>query len=526
MSDELLFSGGRIVTLDPRWPAPEAVLVRHGRIAAIGSLSEVRAERRPGCELMDLAGSTLLPGFYDAHQHQVYAGLAAQAVDARVGSVDELVTRVAARAAKQPDGSWIEGGGFNLATEPGTGSLSRAEMDRAAPCHPVLITHSNGHVMVLNGRALRAAGIGPDTPDPPGGQIDRGPDGREPTGVLRESAMERVRSVVTPPGEQQLEAAILSQAEVNLRYGITSVWEPSVEPDHVSAYQSLLAASRLPIRVTMAQKRVLRSGEMVAPPRPWRGDWLSLVAIKLFQDGAIPARTAAVSQPYEGSTDARGLLRWPQATLNEFVDEAHRCGLAVSIHAIGDVAITSALDAIDAAVAADPRPHRHRIEHCGLPIGDLVDRLAASGVTPVLQPPFLHFMGEQYRRELGPERVDRLYPTKTLLSHCPIVAGSSDGPVVPDVNPLFGMRLAVTRRSDRDETLGPGETVSPTQALYMYTLGAAGAAGEEHHKGSISPGKFADLAVLDADPTALPAEELDDIGVALVVVNGRVAFAR
>jgi len=515
---DLVISGGPIVTLDPAVPSPEAVAVRSGAIVAVGSRDELLRERDRHTETLDLHGDTLVPGFYDAHQHQLYAGLAAEDVDARAGSIDELAARVAA-AAVGPANGWVEGGGWDEAQLAERRPPTRADLDRAAPEHPVFITRTCGHAMAVNSHALAHAGIDAGTPDPPGGRIERDADG-EPTGIVHETAMELIRRVVPLPSRDRHRRVILAAAAANLRRGITSVWEPSVEPDHVTAYRELADEGLLPIRVTMAHKKVLRSGEVMDLPTPFRGEWLSLIAVKLFQDGAIAPRTAAVSTPYAGDDDNRGVLRWPQPELDEHVRAIHRAGLIASIHAIGDAAIASALDAIDAAQALErPQPLRHRIEHCGLPLGALPERVRASRAVPIIQTPFVHFHGDNYIRNLGPERSLRLYPARTLLERVGLVAGSSDGPVVPDISPLLGMRAAMMRLSASGQPVAPEEAISLGQALYIYTLGAAAAAGEETMKGTITPGKYADFAVLSGD---LATPDLDGVEVARTVVAGTV----
>lgn len=524
MTADLLIAGGPIVTLDPRVGRAEAVAVRAGAIAAAGTLDDVRRLRGARTELLDLRGRTLVPGFYDAHQHQLYTGLARQGVDGRAAGIDELVERIGAGAARQPPGSWIEAAGYDDNAFRERRHPTRADLDRAAPGHPVLVTRTCGHAMAVNSRALAAAGVDARTLDPPGGRIERDPATGDPTGVLHEKAMEMVRRRLPPPPPDRLESAIVDAAQENLELGITSVWEPSVEPDHVAAYRRLADGGRLPLRVTMAQKRVLRSGELVPLPEPARGRTLSMAGVKLFQDGAIAPRTAALSTPYAGEPDNRGLLIWPQSELDAVVADAHRAGLQVSIHAIGDEAIRSALAAIEAAVVADPRPHRHRIEHCGLPLGDLPERLGAAGVIPILQPPFLRFHGDAYVRNLGSERAERLYPARTLLEACGVAAASSDGPVVPDASPLLGMEVAMTRRAASGRLVAAQEAVSLAHALYLYTVGAATAAGEEHLKGSIGPGKLADLVVLGDDIRGATGTDLAGVGVDAVIVDGLVVY--
>lgn len=524
MSADLIFRGGRIYTMDRSQPYPEALAVSGDQITAVGVDSTVMADKGPGTVVLELRGRALLPGFYDAHQHQLYRGLSFRQVDGRAQSISELVAQVRERSQHQPSGTWIEAVGYDESRFAEGRHPGRGDLDSAAPSHPAFVTRTCGHVMVLNSLALAAAGIGRDTPDPAGGRIDRDPLSGEPTGLIREKAMERLRRVVPQPDHRELISAILSAETANLRAGVTSVWEPSIEPDHLAAYRELEADDRLRLRVTMAHKRILRDGSVVPLPEARRGGHLSTAGVKLFQDGAIAPRTAALSQPYVGEIANKGLMQMPQEDLDARVAEIHRAGLQASIHAIGDAAIDSALTSIERAMASDPRPDpRHRIEHCGLPLPPLPARLARLGVVAVLQPPFLHFHGDVYCRNLGLERSRWLYPIRTLLGLCR-VAGSSDGPVVPDCRPLLGMRVAMTRLSWTGRRVGPEEAITLQQALAIYTAGAAAAAGEEGLKGRLAPGLLADLVVLGGDPAQVVVDEIDQLPVELVAVGGRMVF--
>ena len=270
----------------------------------------------------------------------------------------------------------------------------------------------------------------------------------------------------------------------------------------------------------MAHKKVLRSGDRVSLPAPFRGQRLSLVAAKLFQDGAIGARTAAVSTGYFDDPDNKGVLVWEQPQLDEFVHEIHTSGLQVSVHAIGDVAIASALQAIERAVLRAPRAdHRHRIEHCGI-VGSLAPRIARAGVVPVLQPVFLRFHGDTYLAHLADEAAMTLYPVRMLQEACTHVAGSSDSPVVPDRNPLTGIKTAMLRTTLEGQRIAAPQAVTLDAALALYGPGAAYAAHEDHEKGSLTPGKLADLVVLDGDIHDVDPNDLDELNVVATFLEG------
>jgi predicted amidohydrolase YtcJ len=247
------------------------------------------------------------------------------------------------------------------------------------------------------------------------------------------------------------------------------------------------------------------------------------LAIKLFQDGGFGGATAALSEPYANAPETQGLLVMAQEELNRRAREIHEAGLRISIHAIGDAAIRSVLDAIDYALGVTAHTdRRHRIEHCGLPLPPIPERIKALGVVPVLQPPFLWFDGDVYMDRVGPERSRWLYPVRTLLEAGLPVAGSSDGPVVPDVSPLLGVSVAVTRRSRAGRVVSAEEAVDLDTALSLYTSRAAFACGEEDIKGTITPGKLADLVVLAEDPFKIDPADLPAIPIDMTIVNGAV----
>ncbi len=503
----------------------EAMAIAEGKIIALGSNSAIDGYRRPSTQVIDLQGKTVLPGFIDAHQHQLYMGLSFHQVDATsdsVSSIGDIVEKLRQQATTTKSGRWIEGRGYHDARLAENRNPNRYDLDQATTDHPIFLTRMCGHIMALNSRALDLAGITSDTPDPPGGHIERDSDTGEPTGVLHETAMRLLRRAVPPPSSQALKDAILEGASHNLSKGITTVWEPSIEPDHLEAYRKLVAEGNLPIRVTMAHKKILRSGEEVPLPSRFTGDWLSLVAVKLFQDGGFGGATAALTSPYTNDPDTSGLLVMEQEELNQRVRDIHHAGLRVSVHAIGDAAIISVLHAVEEALAEKPmHNHRHRIEHCGLPIPPLPARIKQLEMIPVVQPPFLWFDGDVYMDRVGEGRANWLYPIKTLLDVGLTVAGSSDGPVVPDVSPLLGIYTAVTRQSRNGRIVAEAEGISVKEAIELYTVNAAYACGEEHIKGSFATGMLADCVVLEDDPMKVDIESLPDLPIHQVIVNGK-----
>lgn len=515
----LIFSGGTILTGQVTQSRPEAVAVADEQIVAVGDLADVMTYRSATTTMVDLGGRTLIPGFYDVHQHQLYRGLSMTVIDARVDDMNVLLTRLAERARTTPSGQWLQAIGYDDTRIGGHPRLE--DLDRVAPDHPVMITRACNHVVVGNSRALALAGIERDTRDPGGGRIDRDTRTGEPTGILRERAMELLRRVVPPPTNEEFKQAIVAAAEDNLRMGITSVWDPSIEPVQHQAYAELAAAGELPVRTTMGQRRVIRDGTTVPLPEPYAGPWLSMNAVKLFQDGAIGPQTALLSEPYEGNDENYGVAVLEQDELDAYASEAAAAGLQITIHAIGDKAIEMSLHAISRAQSVNGPRRRHRIEHCGLLLPWLHELMRQVGAIPIVSPTFLHTFGDSYFPALGEERCAWAYPLKTMIGLSPVVAAGSDGPVIPDCSPLLGIQTAVLRRSRDGRPFSSTEAVTVSEALAMYTINAAYAAEEEGVKGSITPGKFADLVVLAADPTRTPIDDVAEIPRDAVIVGGQ-----
>ncbi len=525
MHADLILKNGKVRTFDPTQPEAEALVVQDGKIIYVGGDVGAGGYQGPGTRVLDLDGRALFPGFIDAHQHQLYMGLSFKQVDVgpqKVESISEIVTKIHRRAAETPDDQWIEGRGFHDGRLAERRNPTRHDLDQATQDHAVFITRACGHVMTANSRALTLAGIHRDTPDPAGGTIERDAETDEPTGVLRETAMALIRRIVPEINKADLRKAILEGAAINLRHGITSVWEPSIEPDHLRVYLDLEADNALPIRVTMAHKMVLRSGAEPPLPKPFTREMLSLVAIKLFQDGGFGGATAALTDPYTNEPGTSGQLIWDQAELNERARQIHQASLRLSIHAIGDAAIRTCLEAVENAIPAELRPKRRpRLEHCGLPLPPLITAIANLNVIVAAQPVFLWFDGDVYMDRVGPKRSRWLYPVKSLLANQVPVAGSSDGPVVPDINPLLGAYTAATRLCQDGQVVAPEESVDLQEALSLFTARAAFACGREHQIGSLAVGKAADLVILSDDPLAVSLQAIPEIPVESVFVGGQ-----
>ncbi len=521
-----VYLNATVLTMDPDRPVAEAVVTVGDRIAFVGSNAEARRFAPPGARALDLAGQTLIPGFNEAHNHMITFGQALAQIDAghpAVGSIAEIVRAVAERAATTPAGEWVRGRGYDDNKLAERRHPHRADFDAVAPAHPVLITNASGHLSVANGAALRRAGIGPDTPDPQGGRIVRDEHG-EATGLLLETAQQLVYDAIPPATAADLREALRRCCAAYAAAGITSSQNAgSSTPLEIAAFQEARAAGELTLRTNlMIRENLLPHLADLGLRGGFGDDRLRIGPIKLFSDGSLIGRTAAVSAPFlaDPRPDNLGLEMMPQAELDDVVWRAHRAGFQVATHAIGDRAIAMVLDAYERAIERAPRAdHRHRIEHCGILRPDLIARIVRLGVIPVSQPIFVSEYGDGFRRHLGEGRLALTYPFRSLLDAGIGLTFSSDCPVSA-FEPLKGIRDAVFERTGSGAPYVPGEALTVEEALHCYTVAGARASFEEDRKGRLRPGMLADLTVLARDPRAVEPAALADIPVTLTVRGG------
>ena len=520
----ILFTNGLIHTLDPRQPQTDALLVgADGRIAALGG-----AALAAGAQRIDLRGRTLIPGFNDAHVHIWKLGLllTRQVVANRAAAPDipAIAAKFRAKAAALPPGTWITGRGYNEAELPERRHLTRADLDAASSEHPIALTRTCGHMIVANSLALRLAGITRDTPNPPGGVVVRDADG-EPTGLLQETAMGLLTRVIPEPSDAEMAEAIAAANQHQLSLGITSATDPLLTPAHVRVYRQMEREGRLAVRVNGLPIRRPDGGTETLPlPERFISERLRIDTVKFFGDGGLSGATAAISTPYK-ITGETGVLRFDTDELRELMWEAHAAGFRIGTHAIGDVTLDQVIGLYEDIQQRQPRPElRHRIEHLGLPSADHLRRCRALNVIAVPQTVFLPALGASFRRYLPDEFVPRCYPVRAMLDAGLTVALSSDAPVVPDDNPLLGMKAALDRLDPNGQPIAPDQAITAAEALWGYTMGGAVASGDALYTGSLTVGKWADIAVLSGDPLTTPPERLLEIHVEQTYVGGALVY--
>jgi predicted amidohydrolase YtcJ len=529
-ADRVLF-GGAVLTQDPAAPRAEGVAVRGGRVLAVGSNEAILELAGPATRRTDLGGRTLIPGFNDAHVHVWKIGdLLTRQIDLRpMESIEAALHAVREANQRLPAGRWILGRGYNEARLAEGRQPTRRDLDQAAPDRPVYLTRTCGHIAVANTKALELAGVGRDTAAPHGGAILRDEAG-EPTGILHETAMGLVGRHVPDPSADEYEAMIVAAARHQLALGITSATDAGVLPDLLSVYRAMDARGALPYRVNvMALRRPLGGPETLPLPDKTSSDRLRVDTIKILADGGLSGATAALRAPYRGMDAGMegccGLLRVGTEELVELTRDAHQKGIRVATHVIGDRAIDVVLDAYEMLARLGPGP-RHRLEHFGLPHPDQLERAARLGAVVAPQAVFLHSLGRNFRRYLTDELLPRAYPLRDMLRAGLVMALSSDAPVVADDDPLLGIRSAVLRRDEEGVLLAPEQAITAEEALYAYTMAGALASGDENNKGSLTPGKWADMAVLRANPIEISPEEILSARVDMTFLGGELVFER
>jgi hypothetical protein len=483
--------------------------------------------------VVDLAGRALLPGFIDAHGHFPGAGIYAVYLDLNsppIGSVrtlEDLVARLRERAAQTGEGEWVVGWSYDDTLLAERRHPTRADLDRASTRHPIGVWHVSGHLAVANSAALAKLGITATSPDPEGGRIRRDAATGEPDGVLEETASERLGAALGPPSARQAFAILREGTRRYLAAGVTTAQSGLAEVAHGKAFVWLARLGLLPLRVVVWPReedaaRMLAGELAFDPPDPER---VRRGAVKLVADGSIQGYTGYLSQPYfvPPGDDAgyRGWPRIPREALIERVGRFHAAGWQVAVHANGDAAIDDALDAFEAAQRAHPREDaRHVVVHAQMARDDQLDRMRALGVIPSFFVLHTWYWGDRHREIfLGPERAARISPARSAAERGIPFTLHADSPVVP-MEPLRIVQAAVNRRTTGGATLGPEQRIEPLRALRAVTLDAAHQHFEEASKGSLEPGKLADLVILSRSPLDDPAH-IDEIQVLETIVGGR-----
>ncbi len=528
---DLALVNGKVWTGDAARPWAEAVAVRGEKIFAAGTTAEVRKLVGEGTKLVDLGGGLVLPGFIDSHTHFLAGGFALRSIQLREAkSREEFTARIAAKARELGPGRWILNGDWDHQQFDPVELPRRDWIDAVTPDNPVCVNRLDGHMVLANGAALRLAGVTRATPVPPGGEIVTDPATGEPTGILKDTAMDLVYAKIPEPAfAEKLEAA-----EASIRHaaanGVTSVHEMA-DAASFETFQELARRGRLTTRVyayvPIDEVGLLARLKMKSP---FGNDVLTLAGLKGFVDGSLGSATAYFFEPYADDPTTSGLLAgqmFPEGIMEKRVLEADRAGLQLAVHAIGDRANSLLLDMFEKAAAADgPRDRRWRVEHAQHLRPADIARFGRLGLVASVQPYHAIDDGRWAETKIGPERVRTTYAFESLRRAGAVLAFGSDWTVAP-LSPILGIYAAVTRRTLDGKNPGgwvPGEKVPIEEAVRAYTVNGAWVEFAEARKGSIAPGKLADLVVLDRDIFTIPPEDIDRVSVRMTVFGGRVVY--
>jgi predicted amidohydrolase YtcJ len=507
MPTDLILKNANVITMDSARPHAELVAVSGDSIFFVGDNMELDRLTGRSTKIIDCAGRAVVPGFNDAHLHLfsfVRKLLSIDLSPASVRSMEDIKEAVRKKAQATPPGAWISGTDYNEFYLEGRRCPTRWDLDEVAPDHPVVLSHRSLHECVLNSLALELAGINTETPEPPGGRIERDLTTGEPNGILIDM-LNFIRSEVMPPfSDEEMAEGVALADRYFLSHGITSFQEATVSND-LTRWEKICALKLnddLHSRITMMagspywqefKEKGLKTGS---------GD-------NLMQLGAVKIMLEV--QP-------------EQSELDQLALDCHKAGFQLAFHAVAEETVAAAIAALEYVHKySSVTGRRHRIEHCGECPPALMERIKKLELVIVTQPPFIYYNGERYLATVPESQLPWLYRIKSPLEAGIVVAGSSDTPVVP-ADPLVGIYAAVTRRAESGQVLLPEEGITAEQALALYTVNAAYTSFEEKVKGSLAPGRLADMVVLSGDPTLVPPEKIKDIKAEMTIIGGEVVW--
>lgn len=516
----IILFNGNFITIDPARPRAQAIAIGHQHILAVGSNKDIKALGGINTKMVDLGGSTVTPGFIDAHSHPGSAGRSHLFnVDCDLRSIKEIQDAIRDRASITPKGEVIQGFKYDDTKTKEGRFLHRKDLDLAAPDHPVVITHRGGHSMYVNSLAFKKAGITAQSKTPEGGEfvIENG----ELTGRILENAAGPFRQFMQRPQRKDYVAGVEAISNMLAKAGITSVTDAGGSPYDLEAYHAAHKQGVLKTRV-YCHIRYGHLDKMIEAgiKSGFGSDWVRVGAIKTGIDGSISERTARLSQPYIGRPDDYGILTSSPEQLYQECKKAHEAGWQIGVHANGDVGIDITLGVYEKLIKETPRKDpRFRLEHCTVINPELVARIKNLNAIPCPFSTYVYFHGEKMK-EYGPERLNNMFAVRSFLDAGIMVTQTSDYPPGP-FEPLMALQSSVTRTDYKGTLWGPKQKISIEEAIKVGTLHGAYASYEEDIKGSITPGKLADLTVIDKDLTQIDPFAIMDCTIERTMVGGR-----
>ncbi len=524
MGADLVLIDGNVLTMNPSQPHAEAIAIKKDRILKVGTNEEISRWIGKNTKVIQLKRRTILPGFIDTHAHVTDFGRFLTWIELKdVRSIEEMQKRVKKRAQETPEGNWILGHGWDQTNFVEKRYPNLRDLDEVSLDHPAILYHLSGRMCVVNRKALALAGVTKETSAPLGGTIEKDTKTGEPTGILQENAMNLVWKITPEPVEEEILEATSLACDKIVEAGVTSVHWIVSSLNEIQIMKRLRTENRLPFRVYIIfPVDILDHITNLRSRKDFRDNVVRIGSVKIFADGSLAARTAALNESYSDDLATNGTLLYTQEEMNGLVAKLHEANFRLAIHAMGDQAIDIVLNALEKNLRELPRKnHRYRLEHASVLNKDLIRRIKKMELLISVQPSTIisEFSVWSVIDRLGSKRARWLYPLKTLITEGIWVTGGSDCPMEP-TSPFSGIQAAVTRQ------FFPEERITVDEALRMYTINAAYASFEENIKGSIEEGKLADLAIISRDPRRTPLNKIDDIKVRMTIVGGKVVYPK
>lgn len=540
MEASLVLINGKVITLDENFRVAEAIAVKEDKIIAVGRDDEIKKFIGKNTKVVDLKGRTVVPGFEDSHCHLIEYGLSLMRINlSKVKDMDELLERVKTKVESSQQGSWILGRGWDQDKMEWKGRWSRDykwptrwDLDTVSPNNPVLLTRVCGHIAVANTLALKLANISKETPDPEGGKIDREEGTNEPTGILRDKAIDLVWNVIPKPTYEELKNAAKLAIKDAVRLGVTSITEAGASWEYLKTYEELYENGELCVRINLLMdasllNELIKMG--IKSPYDVKEKWIRIIGIKLLVDGSLGGRTAYLKEDYNDKPGWKGIALYSQDELNEIVLKANRAGLQVAVHAIGDAANEMVLNSFKKSkenLGEEYEKLRNRIEHCSVLSQEIIRKYSELNVVASIQLSFATSDMAWVESRVGNERIKYTYAWRKLLNSGVKCIGGSDCPV-ESLDPILGLYHIVNRKSANGTPKNgwyPEECITVKEALCLITKNAAFGAFEEKMKGSIEVGKLADLVVLSKDILSIDPKEILDVKVEMTIVGGKIVY--
>lgn len=533
MKADMIFMNGHIMTMDKDLPNARAIVVKDGTIQYVGETESALNWKGNHTKIVDLKGKTLMPGFIESHVHPVEYAIKLLEIDCRATSapsIEDVLEKIKEQTQLTPENEWIRGWGWDDSKLIEKRKITRWDLDKVSPNHPVILKRTCGHVAVANSKAFEISGITKETPQPKGGNIEYDDSG-EMTGILEELAQDLL-ALPEYAYEDLVKGFELAQKDF-VKWGITTVHDMSAIQENMKLYQDFLAREHLTVRVRPwiwalnqnGWKGHLNQTLSLGIKSGFGNDMIRIQGMKYMLDGSVGGRTAAVNEPYEND-ETKGILYFSVEEIAPYMKQAILGDLRVSIHAIGERAIEVSIQAFEEAhKEVNISNMRNRIEHCALPTEDHLKRMKELGLIAASSVGFIYHIGDSYIKNLGPERMKRVYPHRTFIDYGIIAPGNSDLPVTGG-NPWTGIYGAVNRKTISGQVSDDVQNISAYEGIKAYTVDAAYSSCEEHQIGVIKESAKADLIIVSDNPLEMDTEKLKDIVVEQTFMDGKCVYKK